>query len=107
VQRTHFREGGVLAGKHTYLRLRRERAVFDVCSAAFNKGWHFSVRAAELHRRLTTRQIAITILVLLVFAVSCSQHFGLPHPDRFIAPVPAARVHPQQPLVVRLRQNTG
>ena len=36
-----FAEGGILSGKRQYLRLRRERLVFDICSAPFGTSWFF------------------------------------------------------------------
>jgi hypothetical protein len=76
VERVDFREGGWLSGKRTYLRLLRERVAFDVCSAPFGKGWYFSVRAAELPRRITPTQFWISVAALLAYAGSCCYLFG-------------------------------
>ena len=48
VLRTERFEGGVLSAKREYLRLMRERYVFDICAAPFGKGFFFSWRFAEL-----------------------------------------------------------
>jgi hypothetical protein len=43
-----FAEGGVLSGKREYLRMTRERLVFDICAAPFGKAYFFSCRFAEI-----------------------------------------------------------
>src|SRR5580692_8952823 len=48
LSRVEFAEGGILSGKRTYLRMVRERLVFDVCAAPFGKTFFFSCRFAEL-----------------------------------------------------------
>jgi hypothetical protein len=50
--RIEFAEGGLLSEKRIYLRLLRERLVFDVCAAPFGTGFFFSCRAAEIPLRL-------------------------------------------------------
>lgn len=42
-----FSEGGLLSVKRDYLRLMRERLVFDICAAAFGTGYFFSFRFIE------------------------------------------------------------
>jgi len=46
--RVEFAEGGVLSDKRLYLRMLRERLVFDVCAAPFGKAFFFSCRMAEI-----------------------------------------------------------
>ena len=48
ISREEFAEGGLLSFKREYLRMRRERLVFDICSAPFGTGWFFSLRFAEI-----------------------------------------------------------
>ena len=43
-----FAEGGALSAKREYLRMTRERLVFDVCAAPFGKAYFFSCRFAEI-----------------------------------------------------------
>ncbi len=46
--RVEFSEGGMLSDKREYLRLRRERLVFDICAAPFGKSYFFSFRFVQL-----------------------------------------------------------
>ena len=46
--RVEFAEGGVLSDRRVYLRMIRERLVFDVCAAPFGRAYFFSVRFAEI-----------------------------------------------------------
>ena len=47
-RRINFFEGGILTRRRSYLRMQRERIVFDVCSAPFGTAWFFSCRFAEI-----------------------------------------------------------
>lgn len=49
LSRVEFKEGGVLSAKREYLRVQRERTVFDLCAAPYGKqGYFFSWWLAEL-----------------------------------------------------------
>lgn len=48
MSRIEFPEGGLLSEKRIYLRMLRERLVFDVCAAPFGNGFFFSCRTAEI-----------------------------------------------------------
>lgn len=49
LSRVEFKEGGVLSAKREYLRVQREKAVFDLCAAPYGKqGYFFSWWLAEL-----------------------------------------------------------
>src|ERR1700722_18754499 len=48
ISRVEFSEGGILSDKREYLRMSRERLVFDVCAAPFGKAYFFSCRFAEI-----------------------------------------------------------
>lgn len=76
-ERVEFKEAGWLSSNHEYLRLRRERVVFDICSAKFGTGWWFSLRAAVLPRVLYVWEILLALLGLGSFFVSYVQVFGL------------------------------
>src|ERR1035437_3812838 len=43
-----FAEGGIVSNKREYLRMTRERLVFDICAAPFGKAYFFSCRFAEI-----------------------------------------------------------
>src|SRR5688572_20984931 len=57
-------EGGMLSVKRKYLRMRRERLLFDVCSAPFGTYWFFSCRFSEIPLTIKIWEI-FTILVVL------------------------------------------
>jgi len=48
VSRIDLREGTALSARRDYLRLRRERLTFDVCSAPFGTSWFFCYRLSEI-----------------------------------------------------------
>src|SRR5688572_16224054 len=48
ISRVEFSEGGPLSVKREYLRLKRERFVFDICAAPFGTSYFFSFRLVEL-----------------------------------------------------------
>jgi hypothetical protein len=62
ISRVEIAEGGILSAKREYLRLRRERLVFDICSAPFGTSWFFSLRGSVIP------QVPTVWHVLIVFA---------------------------------------
>jgi hypothetical protein len=48
ISRVIFSEGGFLSANREYLRMKRERLVFDICAAPFGTSYFFSMRFAEL-----------------------------------------------------------
>ena len=60
MSRVEFSEGGMLSHKREYLRLQRERLVFDICAAPFGTSYFFSFRFVEL-------PLGIKPLELLIF----------------------------------------
>ncbi len=70
VARVDFAEGGILSVKREYLRLTRERLIFDICAAPFGTGFFFSSRFAEL-------PLVINPLEVLVLFIGLGLLFGL------------------------------
>ena len=70
MSRVEFGEGGVLSDKREYLRLRRERLVFDICAAPFGTSCFFSFRLVEL-------PLGIKPFELLICFVGVAIIFGL------------------------------
>jgi len=66
MSRIDFAEGGLLSEKRVYLRMLRERVVFDVCAAPFGKGFFFSCRTAEIPIVLKPGQILASLVVCLI-----------------------------------------
>jgi hypothetical protein len=70
ISRVEFNEGGILSGKREYLRLKRERLVFDICAAPFGTSYFFSFRFVEL-------PLGIKPLELIVFFIGLALVFAL------------------------------
>src|SRR5690242_1544947 len=70
--RVDFAEGGILSSKREYLRMTRERLVFDICAAPFGTAFFFSCRFAQIPAVVRLWQ-----LLLLVMAICVSGYFGL------------------------------
>lgn len=64
MSRVEFAEGGILSGKRTYLRLVRERLVFDVCAAPFGRSFFFSCRFAEIPAVVHLWHLAVLVVLL-------------------------------------------
>jgi hypothetical protein len=67
-ERVAFSEGGLLSDNREYLRLTRERLVFDICAAPFGTSFFFSCRFAELPKLVRIWHLVI-LLPVLYFAV--------------------------------------
>ncbi len=74
VSRVDFAEGSVVSAKRTYLRLTRDRLVFDVCAAPFGVNYFYSCRFAEQPKVVGLGEL-IALAVVLVFSLVTS--FGL------------------------------
>ncbi len=71
ISRVEFSEGGILSDKRTYLRMERERLVFDVCAAPFGVNYFFSCRFAELPAKVgLANMIALFLLLMLLLFLS-------------------------------------
>jgi hypothetical protein len=76
VSRVRFSEGGILSADREYLRLRRERLVFDICSAPFGKDWFFSCRYAEIQVTVMLWELIVILALLVGIAGSYVYLFG-------------------------------
>src|SRR4051794_37547329 len=77
VARVEFAEGGLLSAQRQYLRLRRERLVFDICSAPFGSSWFFSLRGAVIPRTLRLWEFILASLGVLGLFGLYWRTFGL------------------------------
>jgi hypothetical protein len=59
-----FAEGGALSNKREYLRMTRERLVFDICAAPFGTAYFFSCRFAEIPAVVKLGEFLVLIIVL-------------------------------------------
>ena len=77
ITREEFAEGGLLSARRVYLRMRRERLVFDVCSAPFGKAWFFSYRFAEIPACLMLWELLLTLALLNAVVSAYALLFGV------------------------------
>src|SRR5258708_5942539 len=59
-----FAEGGVLSRQREYLRMTRERLVFDICAAPFGTAYFFSCRFAEIPAVVQIWQLLVVLAAL-------------------------------------------
>ena len=64
IERIEHKEGGVLSAKRVYLRMRRERLVFDVCLAPFGIHWFCSRRYSLINYSLREWEVMVVLLLL-------------------------------------------
>ncbi len=74
--RVEFAEGGLLSDKRVYLRMARERLVFDVCAAPFGTRFFFSCRMAEIPLAIGFWQLGAVLLGLLGYTGLLWSIFG-------------------------------
>lgn len=75
--REEFSEGGALSPRRQYLRIRRERLVFDVCSAPFGEAWFFSARQAQIPVSLMLWEFLLILAIIAAVVLGYIQLFGL------------------------------
>jgi hypothetical protein len=66
MSRVEFAEGSLLSDKRVYLRMLRERLVFDVCAAPFGTRYFFSCRMAEIPAVIHLWQLAVVFVGLCI-----------------------------------------
>lgn len=64
ISRVDFAEGGLLSDKRVYLRMLRERLVFDVCAAPFGTRYFFSCRMAEIPAVVQLWQLLLLVVAI-------------------------------------------
>lgn len=77
ITREEFAEGGLLSAKRVYLRMRRERLVFDVCSAPFGKAWFYSYRFAEIPVCLMVWELLLVLAFIAIIILGYVLLFGV------------------------------
>jgi hypothetical protein len=76
ISRVEFAEGGLLSDKRTYLRMTRERLVFDICAAPFGTNYFYSCRFAQLPVQVNVFAIVILFLAALFSFTVAVRFFG-------------------------------
>lgn len=77
ISRIEFNEGGMLSAKREYLRLKRERLVFDICAAPFGTGYFFSFRFVELPLGVKPIEMLVLVGALAFLLYVAANLFGL------------------------------
>jgi hypothetical protein len=77
IGRVDFAEGGLFSAHRQYLRLRRERLIFDICSSPFGTSWFFSLRGSVIPRHLGVWHLVIFLAAAASLFLLYSSTFGL------------------------------
>jgi len=77
IERIEHKEGGILSAKRDYLRIRRERLVFDFCLAPFGTYWFISRRYSLIPFTLELWHVIAVFLLLAGVAGFYILIFGL------------------------------
>ena len=72
-----FAEGGVMSQKREYLRMTRERRVFDLCAAPFGTAHFFSCRFAEIPVAIKLWQLLVVLVASLMSVALAFRFLGL------------------------------
>jgi hypothetical protein len=77
VGRVEWHEGGPLSAKREYLRMTRERLVFDVCAAPFGAGFFVSWRLGEVPLSVNPLAILLALVAAGTALYFIVQAFGI------------------------------
>jgi hypothetical protein len=72
-----FAEGGIISNKREYLRMTRERLVFDICAAPFGTAFFFSCRFAEIPAAIQLWQLLVVSVGVVITAGLIFKFAGL------------------------------
>lgn len=72
-----FAEGGIMSSKREYLRMTRERLVFDICAAPFGTAYFFSCRFAEIPAVIRLWQLLVVVVATLMLVALAFKCLGL------------------------------
>lgn len=70
ISRVLFSEGGTGSPEREYLRIQRDRTVFDICSAPFGNGHFFSWWLAKIPVRFGLLKFLFAVFVLMAMRTS-------------------------------------
>ena len=76
LHRIPYREAGVLSHKREYLRIIRQRHLFDVCASTFGKDYFFTLREGQIPAVVDLRAALVVVLALLVLLNFFIQSLG-------------------------------
>jgi hypothetical protein len=72
-----FAEGGIMSNKREYLRMTRERLLFDICAAPFGTAFFFSCRFAEIPAVIQLWQLLVVLVGAMMIAGLIFKFAGL------------------------------
>lgn len=76
ISRVEYAEGGPLSAQRTYLRMQRERLVFDVCASPFGETFFFSYRFSEIPCSLRVWEFLVLLALLAGVTAAYGALFG-------------------------------
>jgi len=74
--RIRYTEAGLLSHKREYLRIIRQRHLFDICAATFGKDYFFSIRESEIPAVVDARAFLVLIIAFAVILFASIKIFG-------------------------------
>ena len=77
LSRVDFAEGGLLSDKRVYLRMARERLIFDICAAPFGTSFFFSCRMAEIPSVIRIWQLIVLLGLICTMLYAAIDFFGI------------------------------
>jgi hypothetical protein len=77
ISHVDFAEGGIMSNKREYLRMTRERLVFDICAAPFGTAFFFSCRFAEIPAAIQLWQLLVVSVGAVIIAGLIFKFAGL------------------------------
>jgi len=72
-----YTEAGALSHKREYLRVIRQRQLFDICASTFGRDYFFSIREAEIPSTVTLGMFLVMSLLVLSLTWAFVQALGL------------------------------
>ncbi|MEI8288152.1 MAG: hypothetical protein WCH99_01665 [Verrucomicrobiota bacterium] len=72
-----FAEGGIMSAKREYLRMTRERLVFDICAAPFGTAFFFSCRFAQIPAVIQLWQLFVVLVGAFIMTMLTFRFAGL------------------------------
>jgi uncharacterized membrane protein YbaN (DUF454 family) len=74
--RVEYSEGGIMSSNREYLRMTRERLVFDICAAPFGTAYFFSCRFAEIPSVIKLWQLLLVVIGVFMLIALALNYLG-------------------------------
>lgn len=76
MSRVDYAEGGIMSSNREYLRMTRERLVFDICAAPFGTAYFFSCRFAEVPSVIKLWQLLLVVIAAFMLVALALNYLG-------------------------------